>query len=830
MDTLRQDVKYGCRMLLKRPAITCAAVLSLALGIGINTAIFSLVDTILLGRLSFASAERVVAIRTVPPGEAARPDYVSVPDYMAWQRGARAFDALGSMYQNVRYFGADENGSPAERLDGEDVTPQVFQAIGARPLMGRVFQSTEDEVDHPAQVLIISYGLWQSRFGGDPGILTRSIVVDGLKTEIIGVMPPHFRLTLDTAQYWAPMRFSHFQVAASPRFLLLVGRLRQGVSLGQAQSEIDALAAQSARDFPTRDTDHGRAWGARVIPIREELFGAVARPLLLLQGVVCFVLLIACANVAALLLARVSARQTEIAVRGALGAGRWRLAQQFLTESVLLSSAGGVCGIVFAWAALRALVVYGPPAIPRLQDAAIDTRVLLFSALVSLLTGVVFGVGPAFHAMRAAGGLRAANRGGTPNPSRSRLQGALVVLQIAMALVLLTGAGLLVRSFLQIQRVPLGSDPSGVLTFGIRFPPTQFSSPAGNFNGATVWTVSHVPGETIKRMLERMPTVPGVVSAAGTLIPPMSGEEILPFTIDGRPAGDANAMNAAVAPITPGYFATLRIAMLNGRDFDRHDTLDSPWVAIVNETMATRFWPNERAIGKRVRLSLSPNDRPREIIAVVHDSVATRLQTAQTPTLYVPYVQMAQPILGGWRGWLQQMAFVVRTSGEPTRTLPALQRAMAEIDPNRPMVLPKTIEQAMAEEVAYPRYYSLLLGVFSVVALVLASIGLYGVMMHAVLERTREIGIRLALGATRRDVVHVVAARAAMLVVAGIATGLAAAALLTRFISSQLWEVKATDPATFAVVSVLMIAVALAACLVPTLRATRVDPTIALRS
>jgi putative ABC transport system permease protein len=418
--------------------------------------------------------------------------------------------------------------------------------------------------------------------------------------------------------------------------------------------------------------------------------------------------------------------------------------------------------------------------------------------------------------MRAADGLRAANRGGTPNPSRARFQGALVVLQIAMALVLLTGAGLLVRSFIQIQRVPLGADPSGVLTFGIRFPPTQFSSAAGNFNGTPVWNVSPIPGETIKRMLERVPAVPGVVSAAGTLIPPLSGEEILPFTIEGRPAGDANAMNAAVAPITPGYFGTLRIAMLNGRDFDRHDTLDSPWVAIVNETMAKRFWPNENAIGKRVRLSLSPNDRPREIVAVVHDSVATRLQTAQTPTLYVPYVQMAQPILGGWRGWLQQMAFVVRTSGEPTRMLPALQRAMAEIDPNRPIVLPKTIEQAMAEEVAYPRYYSLLLGVFSAVALVLASIGLYGVMMHAVLERTREIGIRLALGAARRDVVHVVAGRAAMLVIAGVAAGLAGAALLTRFISSQLWEVKATDPATFAAV--------------PTLRATRVDPTIALRS
>ena len=462
----------------------------------------------------------------------------------------------------------------------------------------------------------------------------------------------------------------------------------------------------------------------------------------------------------------------------------------------------------------------------------IDGRVLLFSAAISLGTGMIFGIAPALQAMRgaAADSLRLATRGGTAAPHRTRLHSALIVLQVAMALILLVGAGLLVRSFLRIQSVPLGSDPTGVLTFSIRFPPTQYSKAAGLFNGNPVWTVAPLPGETIKRMLERVGTVPGVVEAGGTLIPPMIGDEILPFAIEGRVAADANASSAAIVPIAPGFFSTMRIALLRGRDVDAHDTITSPWVAAINDTMAKRFWPEGNAIGQHVRLSLSPNDQPREIVAVVHDAVSSRLQTEQAPTLYVPYVQMAQPILGGYRGWLQQMTFVVRTTGDPMRLLPAMQHAMAEVDPNRPLVQPKTVEQAMAEEIAYPRYYSRLIGVFAGVALLLATIGLYGVMTHAVVERTREIGIRLALGAAPRDVMHLIAARAARLVAAGVCLGLAGATLLTRFISSQLWEVTPTDPLTFAIVTLVMIAVAAAACLVPTIRATRVDPTTALQA
>ncbi|HEV3197481.1 MAG TPA: ABC transporter permease [Bryobacteraceae bacterium] len=831
MNILLQDVLYGFRVLMKKPAFTAIAAFSLALGIGVNTAIFTLINTILLGSLPYPEPGRVVAVWTVPPQHPDQLDNVSVPDFMAWKDQNRSFETMGAMVNNVRDFGAEENGFPAERIQGEDLTPGLLQALGVQPLMGRLFQPSEDEVDHPAPVVIISYRLWQRRFNGDTNILNRTVLLNGVKNDIVGVMAPSFRLTDDDADYWAPFRFNSFQLRGSARFMIVVGRLKSGASLQQAQADMESVAGRLAKDFPARDMDHGKPWGVRVQPIREALFGFMTRPLLLLQGAVGFVLLIACANVAALLLARASSRHHEVAIRSALGAGRGRIIRQCLTESVLLSLIGGVLGVLLAWWGVRALVAMAPAWFPRLHQTVIDGRVLWFSACLSLLTGLIFGAGPAIQGSKAnlVEALRDSARGGTSGAARNRLRGALVTIQLAMALVLLIGAGLLIRSFMRMQGTSLGCDPTGLLTFGVRFSPNQFGKPVATYRGIPLWELSSVPSDTLNRIFERVQSVPGVQSAAGTLFPPLTGALTLPFTIEGRTVQDTDALSAEFSPITPNYFNTMKTPILRGRDFNARDTLSTPWVAIINETMAHRFWPNEDPIGKRVKLDLAPEEQPREVIAIVHDTPSSRLQTKQNAALYVPFVQMPLHLQGPFNGLRMQMTFVLRTVGEPMSLMPSMRRAVAGIDPNRPLVDPKTVERHMAEQVQYPRYYSMLLGLFAGVALTLAAVGIYGVMAYAVAQRTREIGIRMALGAGGWDVLRLVVRQALLLIVGGLALGLAGATALTRFISSELWEVTPTDPVTFGAVSMLLLSVALIACLVPTLRAVRVDPTVALR-
>jgi putative ABC transport system permease protein len=561
------------------------------------------------------------------------------------------------------------------------------------------------------------------------------------------------------------------------------------------------------------------------------LFGFMTRPLLLLQGAVGFVLLIACANVAALLLARASSRQNEIAIRSALGAGRGRIIRQCLTESMLLSLMGGVFGVLLSWWGVRALVAMAPPWFPRLHEIVMDGRVLWFSACLSLLTGLIFGAGPAIQGSKAnlIDTLRDSVRGGTSGAARNRLRGALVTIQLAMALVLLIGAGLLIRSFMRMQGTNLGCDPTGLLTFGVRFPPNQFGKPVTTYRGIPLWEMNSVPADTLNRIFERLQHVPGVQSAAGTLFPPLTGALTLPFTIEGRTVQDTDALSAEYNPITPNFFNTMKISILRGRDFSARDTVSAPWVAIINETMAHRFWPNEDAIGKRVKLDLAPDEQPREVIAIVHDTPSSRLQTRQNAAMYVPFVQMPPHMQGPYNGLRTQLTFVLRTAGEPLSLMPTMRRAVAGIDPNRPLVDPKTVEQHMAEQVQYPRYYSMLLGLFAAVALTLAAVGIYGVMAYAVAQRTREIGIRMALGAGGWDVLTLVVRQALLLILAGLVLGLGGAMALTRFLSSELWEVTATDPVTFGAVSMLLLSVALIACLVPTLRAVRVDPTVALR-
>jgi putative ABC transport system permease protein len=830
MQAIRQDAVYGLRMLAKRPVFTAIAALSLALGIGLNTAIFTLINTMLWGSLPYRAEDRIAVIWSVPPQHLDRIANVSVPDYFAFKERNRSFEVMGAVSQTERDFGAAENGAPAERIEGEDFTPELLQALDVQPLLGRMFTAEEDAVDHPAPVVVISYRLWQRRFGGDKDILNRTVLLDNVKTNIIGVMRPDFLFSDDHAEFLAPILINHFQLRGSGRYLMVAGRLKPGVSIAQAQADIDPIARQLAHEFP-RDMDQGKPWTARVQPVREALFGFMSRPLLLLQGAVGFVLLIACANVAALLLARASSRQTEVAIRSALGAGRGRLFRQFITESVMLSLLGGVLGVLLAWWGVRVLVALAPPWFPRLHEISIDGRVLLFSAGIAVATGIIFGLAPAMHGSKSsfAESLKDATRGGTSGSVRHRIRAALVSAQLALALVLLIGSGLLIRSFLKMQGADLGCDPTGVMMFQYRFSGQQFGKMGPVYNGVPLWDISPIPAAQLQRVFERVQTVPGVRSAAGSVFPPMTYSPQTTFAIEGRPVQPTDAPSAVYYPVTPNFFRTMKIPMLRGRDFNMHDAANSTWVMIVNETMARRYWPNEDPIGKHVKVDLSPEDQPREVIAVVHDVPSNPQQRTQEPAIYVPFFQAGPHTIGPMSSLRFQLTFVLRADGDPMRLVPALRSAVAEIDPNRPLGDPRTMEDRLAEEVQYPRYYSMLLGLFAFVATLLAGVGIYGIMTYAVEQRTREIGIRMALGASGWQVLRLVIRQAIWMIVSGLAIGLAGALALTRFISSELWEVQSTDPATFASVSLLLIVAALLACFVPTRRAVQVDPTVALR-
>jgi len=829
MTTLRQDVLYGLRMLAKKPIFTLVAALSLALGIGLNTAIFTLINTMLWGPLAFPEG-RIAVVWSVPPQHLDQTEYVSVPDYMAFKERNRSFEVVGAMDPDERDFGAAENGLPAERIRGEEYTPELLQALGVQPLLGRLFTPEEDLIDHPAPVIVLSYRLWQQRFGGDKNILNRTVLVDGVKTSIIGVMRPDFLFADDHAQYLKPFPINHVQLRGSARYLMVAGRLKPGVSLQQAQADLEPIARQLSKEFP-RDMEQGKPWGVRVQPVREALYGFMKRPLLLLQGAVVFVLLIACANVAALLLARASSRQTEVAIRAALGAGRGRIFRQFMTESVTLSLFGGILGVMLAWWGVRTLVVLAPPWFPRLHEISIDTRVLLFSVGVALFTGIVFGLAPALQGSRTSFTecLKDATRGGTSGGGRHRIRAALVSAQLALALVLLIGSGLLIRSFLKMQGADLGCDPTGLLTFQVTVSPTRYGQFESIYHGVPLWAVNPQANTIFRRIFERVQTVPGVQSASASVLAPMTFAPETPFEMEGHPVDPNDAPSAVYYPVTPDFFKTMRIAMLRGRDFTAQDTVNAPWVAIINQTMARRFWPSEDPIGKHIRVDLAPEDPAREIVAVVHDTPSNPQQKSEQPAIYVPFFQSGAHTIGPMTYFRFHLTFVLRTAGDPMRLLPALQRAMADIDPNIPLGDPRTEESQLAEQVQYPRYYSMLLGLFAAVATVLAAVGIYGIMAYAVEQRTREIGIRMALGAGGSDVLRLIMRQALWMIAGGLALGVAGALALTRFISSELWEVESQDPATFATVSAILVAVALLASIVPTMRAVRVDPTIALR-
>ncbi len=838
MNTVVQDVIHGFRLLLKKPGFTMVAALSLALGIGANTVIFCLINTTLLRPLGFSNPDQLVVIWSVPQQHKDQRNSVNVSTYFHFRDKSQSYEAVGAFNGAVRNLGAEKDGAPAERLNEETFTPSMFRIIGVQPELGRVFTDAENQVDNDAPVVLISHRFWQQHFNGDRNVIGRTLILDKAPNTIIGVMPAGFNFFGDDTDLWGPQPIGHLQAQSKQGFLVAIGRLKPGVSIRQAQAEADGLAAQLASADPERN----RGNSAQVQYLQEAAYGRLRSPLLILQGAVGFVLLIGCANVAGLLLARAASRRTEIAIRTALGADRWRTIRQLLTESLPLSVLGGIVGIFLSWAGLKAFIAAAPPNFPRLNEVTLDGRVFGFTALVVVLTAVIFGIVPAWQASKPdlVNSLKESGRGGMDTVVRQRLRSALVTVQIALSLVLLVGAGLMINSFVRVQKRDLGAKPEGLITFDFRFPQGEAIKPFARYRGMGLWDVSPNTTATFQRVFERMRALPGVVSAAAVNEPPLVGGGIsMPFLIDGRPVPpgtrdfDPNSQDqgqtARYFAVTPGFFGTMKIPVLRGRDFTEQDTPAAPLVIIINQTLARRYFPNEDPIGKRLTLDFVPDEQPRQIIAVVGDVTLNRLEPKELSELYVPYTQQTPRWMGPYWNDRAGMYFILRTAGKPSSIVPAMRRAVAEVDPNKPAGNIRTVEEYLDRQVQYLRLYILLLGIFGGVAAVLAAIGIYGVMAYSVAERTREIGIRMALGAGGREVLGLVARQALVVISVGLALGLAGSLALTRVIKSALVGVTATDPATYTAVSFALAAVALLACFVPTRRAITVDPTIALR-
>jgi len=830
LRTIWQDLLYGFRMLLKKPGFTIVAALSLGLGIGANATIFSIINATLMADLPYPDANRLTVLWTSPLNRPGIHNYVTAGNYLAWRDRNQSFQSVGGLYSFPSNLGAERDGSPAERLDGAHFSFSMWEVLGVKPWKGRLFTQDEDQNGNPAPVIVLSYPFWERRFAADPNVLGRKVLLDNQETTIIGVMPKGFDYANSTTDFWAPLGITPQQLTSTASFLLVAGRLKPGVSIQAAQAEMDSIAHGLETVFA-----YNKGNGIRLESMQGAFFQGLKQPLTVLQGAVGFVLLIACANVAGLLLARAASRRTEMAVRSSLGAGRGRIVRQLLTESVLLAILGGVLGGIFAWGGLK-LIIASLPAGSLPADLFISGRVLAFTALVSIGTGLFFGLVPALQSSKIdlSASLKDSTRGGSEGLTKQRLRGALVTAQIGLALVLLIGAGLMMNSFLRIESNELGGDPKGLLTFDFRFPQNQLMKPVGRqYRGVGLWDISPNVALTYDRLFERVRGLPGVISAAGAARPPFAGAMGMQFKIEGRPAPEpgpqGNGMNTAYMPVTPNYFSTVRIPVLQGRDFSGSDTASAPLVVIISKAMQQRLWANENPIGQRIIFDFVPDEQPREIIGVVGDVRMNQTQKQPGPVVYLPHGQQSQRWLGPSWNYRSAMVYILRTSGNPTGMAAAVRSAVAEIDPSKPVGNLQTVEQNLRDQVSGQRVYMLLLTVFGVIAGLLAAVGIYGVMAYAVTQRTREIGIRMALGATSSSVLTLVVKQALILVFIGLILGIGGAIGLTRFIADELYGVKPTDPATFIAVSAGLVVVAVLASLIPTRRAVSVDPTVALR-
>ena len=804
MGTLWQDARYGARMLAKRKGFTLVAVSALALGIGANTAIFSVVNAVLLRPLPFAESDRLTKVYVTDPRRNIAKYPTSYLNFSDWRAQNGSFEALAahaSTGASVRV------GEAPESVEGVYVSADLFRVLKASPALGRTFLPAEESPG--SRVVVVSHEMWRKRFHSDPGIVNRQVLFDGEPTTVVGVMPAGFRFPVEVVgpEYWQPLNpQSEANLERGQNYLSVVGRLKPGVTLAQAQGEMATIAARLEQQHAEKNA--GR--GISLVALHEDIVGGVRPALFLLLGAVGFVLLIACANVANLTLARAASRSREIAVRSALGASRWRVARQLLTESLLLSLAGGGLGLLLAVWGVEALAAAIPADIPRAPEVGIDPAVLAFTLGVSVLTGVVFGLAPALRASKSDfnEALKEGSRGSTEGFRGNRLRGLLVVSEVALSLVLLVGAGLLIRSFFELRAVRPGFEPQNLLTAGIGLPPNKYKDEASQ-------------AAFFKQVLERVAQLPGVKSVGGVEPLPMSGNNwATTVTLDGvPPPPPGQRQRTQTRVVSPGYHRAMGIPLVRGRLLTEQDTAQSPKVVVVSESFARQVFPGEEAVGRRVTPTLAP-DFTAEIVGVVGDVKHRALDETPAPELYASYQQAPQPFL----------ALVVRAEPAVTAGLTnSIREAVLQVDANQPLYNVKTMEELLSDSVASRRFNMTLLAVFAAIALALASVGVFGVLSYSVTRRTHEIGIRVALGARRGDVLRLVVGQGMALVGAGIALGLASALALTRLIAGLLYGVSASDPVIYAGVALLLAAVALLACYLPARRATKVDPMVALR-
>jgi len=804
MNTLWQDIRYGFRMLWKNPGFTFVAALTLALGIGANTSIFSVVNAVVLRPLPFPDAERLVWFDGVNPARGITESSLSMPDYLDWQSQADAFQSMTAFVEGSAILSSDE--VEPERVPRGIVTASFFPTVGVNPAQGRALVP-EDELSGSELVAVLSHGLWQRRFGANPNVLGSKFMLSGRSFTVVGVMPAGFDYPA-RAQLWSPLKTDADDQRRDNRYLHVLARLKPTVTLAAAQTQIDALSARFAEQYP--ETNGGQS--ARLTNLQEWTTRGVRTSLLLLFGAVGFVLLIACANVANLLLARGAARRKEIALRTALGAGRARIIRQLLTESLLLAALGGAAGLLLSLFLTDLLIAISPADVPRLNEIGLDARVLGFTVAVVSLVGLLFGLAPALQASKTDLNevLKDGGRSSTEGRGRNRLRALLVVSEIALSLLLLVGAGLLIKSFVLLRDVSPGFDPANVLTMRISLPGARYAEPKQKAN-------------FFHELTERVRTLPGVEAVGATVSLPLGGSNFSvgrSFVPEGRPLVTEESRDTDYFVATPDYFKAMRIPLKAGRAFTVHDRAETVPVVVINESLARRVFAGADPIGKR--LTVWRDEKfAREIIGVVGDVKSSRLDAETSAQIYVPYAQDA-----GWGG----LSLAVRTTGEPETLTAAVRGAVLSIDKNQPVYDIKTMDDVLSASVANNRLVVLLFGLFALLALLLATVGIYGVMSYSVAQRTHEIGIRMALGAQPSDVLRLILRQGLALTLAGVGLGLAGSFALSRLLASQLFGVSATDPVTFGALSLLLTAVALVACYIPTRRAMKVDPMVALRN
>jgi putative ABC transport system permease protein len=807
MDMLIQNFRFALRSLRRSPVLTLSVVLTLALCIGATTAVFSVVYTVLFRPLPFAEPGGLLIVRELWRGNEGS---MSVGNWADTKRDASLFRHLvAASGTSVNLAGADA----PENVQAAKVGADFFQLLGVEPALGRGFRVEEDRPGADA-VVVLSDGLWRRRFGGDPTIVGREIRIDGVPRQVIGVMPPSLDYTLYDEELWLPNAFTPAQLAEhDEHYLTVLGRLQPGVTAHAAAAQLDGIARTVAERFPRENADRG----LQVSSLHEELVGDYRTRLYVLFGAVAFVLLIACANIANLLLARATARGRETAIRAAIGAGRGRIAGQALAESLLLALAGGVLGVLAAYWGVGALVAIGPADIPRLPLARVDGPVLSFVVGLTLLSGLIFGLAPA---VRMAGQLpqEALKEGGRTGSARGdRLRSVLVVGEIALALVLLTGAGLLIRSAIALNAVDAGFDPRGVLVGRVSLPPIGYETPDASVQAFT-------------RIAERLETAPGAVSAGLVSTAPFESGGNNGLIPEGRSLDLASSISSDLRLVTPGYFRTMGLRLRAGRTFTAHDGPRAPKVMVINEALAREAWPGQDPLGKRIACcEAGPDGNPawKTVVGVVADVRAHGLERDPEPEFYLPMPQAPE---GAWRWIGRTMTLAIRSEGDPMSLAGAMREAVAAVDRSLPVYAISTMDGRRAESLASTRFSTLLLGGFGGIALLLAAVGVYGVISYGVTQRTQEIGIRVALGAGTGRVLRLVVGHAAALTGGGLALGLLGAVLLSRMVGGLLFRVSPTDPPTLAVGALVLSAVAFAAALVPAQRAARVDPVTALRA